>query len=71
MKDNSAYIQAWSYKKFSELSPAAAIKALEADRLFSSKVGVKKTNFLKDPNLYKEDGSLAGMTVSERRRWFT
>ena len=59
--------QVWEYKKFSELMPTAAEKAIKQTILFSLEVPWGKSM---DPtsieNLFHSDGSLTRLTVSDR-----
>ena len=61
----------WEYKKFCELDPAAAKKAIQDDRLFSTDlIWAKCMDPLKVKNLYYPDGRLTLLTVSERDQRF-
>lgn len=61
----------WQYKKFSELSPDAAKKAIQDDRLFAKDLSwAKCMDPLKVKNLYHSDGRLIHLTVQERDRDF-
>ena len=59
--------QVWEYKKFSELTPTAAEKAIKQTTLFSSEVPWGKSM---DPtsieNLFHSDGSLTSLNISDR-----
>ena len=59
--------QVWEYKKFSELTPTAAEKAIKQTTLFSLEVPWGKSM---DPasieNLFHPDGSLTRLTISDR-----
>jgi len=61
----------WAYKTFSELSPEAAQRAIEDDRLFSA---TTPWGLSMDPNtvdtLYRADGQAVSLTVTERARRF-
>ncbi len=57
----------WSYKQFSELTPEAAKKAIQDDRLFALDLTwAKCMDPLKVNNLYHSDGRLVRLTTQER-----
>jgi len=65
--NKKVYDRVWGYKRFTELEPMAAKKALEDGKLFTARVGwLKSMDPTKVQNLYHADGRDANLTIKER-----
>lgn len=69
--DKALFERVWSYLRFTELTPEAAKKAIQDDRLFTEDLPWGKSmDPIKDKNLYKPDGHVVWLTAEEREEHY-
>jgi len=67
----TAYEKNWKLRRFAELSPEAAERAMRMDRAVTRQIrNAKQINPLNDPYLYYENGMMAPITIEERDRLY-
>ena len=69
--DQELFKRVWGYVRFSELTPTAAQKAIQDDRLFTEELPwARCMDPIKDRNLYHPDGRKMWLTIKEREDQF-